>query len=560
METQQTFQVDDLLRMFRRRAWLVGFLAGGCFLAGIFIASILPNRYESYATLLVEPQTISERLVESGLATQSVSSRLHLIQMQILSRGRLSRIIDDLGLYAEESKTMTREEIIQMMRGQIRLVPVLPELDSQVASRQREVEINTFVLSFRHRSATTAAAVTNRLASDFIDEHIRERVQISGDTSEFIEAELGRLAQRIAEVEDRMAAVKSENTGRLPEDFVGNQRMLERALEGIRSAERELSTARSDESFYRQQALLSGAVVGPAGNALTPAGRLEALSVSLGSLKSRGLTDKHPDVVAAEAEIAALRVQIASARSDGEGEEGEEGEDAALSILQQSAQAEAQRAALRAEAAEAEIQRLRSQAGEMEARLAATPRVAERLAALEREHQHLFRSYQDFSSKRLEASVAANMERRQKGEQFRVLEAAFPAPSPVSPNRALIVVVGLLVGVALGGGLAVAMEATDSSFHRARNLQEAFRIPVLAAVPPVLLASDRTLRRRKNLRMAVLAGAVTGVVLVASVLGNWRVNGMPSSVQSLFGEEEQVAPEPPRGQAPADSPPAAGRS
>jgi polysaccharide biosynthesis transport protein len=557
METQQTFQVDDLLRMFRRRAWLVGFLAGGCFLAGVFIASILPNRYESYATLLVEPQTISERLVEAGLSTQSVAGRLHLIQMQILSRGRLSRIIDDLGLYAEESKTMTREEIIQMMRGQIRLVPVLPELDSQVASRQREVEINTFVLSFRHRSATTAADVTNRLASDFIDEHIRERVQISGDTSEFIEAELGRLAQRIAEVEDRMAAVKSENTGRLPEDFVGNQRMLERALEGIRSAERELSTARSDESFYRQQALLSGAVAGPAGNALTPAGRLEALSVSLGSLKSRGLTDKHPDVVAAEAEIAALRAQIASGANDAEGEEAG---DAALSILQQSAQAEAQRAALRAEAAEAEIQRLRSQAGEMEARLAATPRVAERLAALEREHQHLFRSYQDFSSKRLEASVAANMERRQKGEQFRVLEAAFPAPSPVSPNRALIIVVGLLVGVALGGGLAVAMEATDSSFHHARNLQEAFRIPVLAAVPPVLLASDRTLRRRKNLRMAVLAGAVTGVVLVASVLGNWRVNGMPSSVQSLFGEEEQVAPEPPRGQAPADSPPAAGRS
>jgi polysaccharide biosynthesis transport protein len=543
MEMQQTFQIDELMQMLRRRALLVGAVAGGLLLLAIFIAAILPNRYESYATLLVEPQTISERLVEAGLSTQSVSSRLHLIQMQILSRGRLSRIIGDLGLYAEESKAMTREEVIGMMRDQIRLVPVVPELGDPTTRRQREVEINTFVLSFRHRSPTVAAAVTNRLANDFIEEHIRERVQISGDTSEFIEAELNRLAQRIAEVEDRLAAVKSENAGRLPEDMPGNQRMLERALETIRAAEREVAAARSDESFYRQQSLLTGAVAGP-GGAMTPAGRLEMLQLQLGGLRSRGLTDKHPDVVATQVEIAALGERIEAGAN-------EESEAGARSLVQQSAEAEAQRAALRAASAEAEIQRLREQAGEFEARLAATPRVAERLAALEREHRHLFASYQDYSAKQLDASVAANMERRQKGEQFRVLEAAFPAPSPISPNRPLIIVVGLLLGAVLGGGLAVVLEATDSSFHRARSLQEAFRIPVLAAVPPVLLASDRALQRRRQLRLAVMATAVTALVLVASVLGNWQVNGAPSGIESLFGSGQETAPASPRGQAPS---------
>jgi polysaccharide biosynthesis transport protein len=544
MEMQQTFQVDDLVQMLRRRALLVGALAGACLLAGIFVSAILPNRYESYATLLVEPQTISERLVEAGLSTQSVAGRLHLIQMQILSRGRLSRIIDDLGLYAEESKTMTREEVIAMMRGQVRLAPVLPDLGPAATSRRSEPELNTFVLTFRHRSPQVAADVANRLANDFIEEHIRERVQMSGDTSEFIEAELSRLAQRIAEVEDRIAAVKSENAGKLPDDFMGNQRIMERALEGIRSAERELAAARSDESFYRQQAMASVPLGGPGGLS-TPATRLEALQIQLGSLRSRGLTDKHPDVIHAETEIAALREQIA------EGAHAEEGEEVApVSLFQQSAQAEAQRAAQRAAAAEAEIQRLRTQAGEIEARLAATPRVAERLAALEREHRHLFNSYQDFSAKRLEASVAANMERRQKGEQFRVLEAAFPAPRPISPNRPLIVVVGLLLGLALGGGLAVVLEAMDSSFHRARSLQDAFRIPVLAAVPPVVLASDRALRRRKAVRLTVLATVVAGLVLVASVIGNWRVNGTPSAIQSLMGGGEQSAPAQPRGQVP----------
>ena len=61
--------------------------------------------------------------------------------------------------------------------------------------------------------------------------------------------------------------------------------------------------------------------------------------------------------------------------------------------------------------------------------------MAEQLEALEREYKHLFESYQEFSDKQLEAAVQANLERRQLGEQFRVLEAAFLAPAPTSPNR-----------------------------------------------------------------------------------------------------------------------------
>ena len=125
MDLEQGFRVEDLMGIARRRAFLIAMIAGAVFLAALFVASVLPNEYESHATLLVEPQTISERLVESGLPQREINSRLHLIQMQILSRGRLSRVIDDLGLYAEESREMTREEVIEMMRENIRLAPVL---------------------------------------------------------------------------------------------------------------------------------------------------------------------------------------------------------------------------------------------------------------------------------------------------------------------------------------------------------------------------------------------------------------------------------------------------
>jgi uncharacterized protein involved in exopolysaccharide biosynthesis len=640
MNPEQGPQLQDLAGMMRRRRGVAVVVAGGIFLASIFWAAVLPNVYEASTTLLVEPQSVSKRLVEAGLEGSELESRLHLMTMQILSRGRLSRIITDLDLYPEESKSMSREEVISLMRSFIHVEPVVPEL-AVTTGRDADFEINTFRLFFRSESPTTAAAVANRLANDFIDEHLKGRVQVSGDTSEFIEAELTRLSTRIAELETRIAEVKDANPGRLPEDQQTTHRLLERTLENLRNAERDLAIAESDETFYKQQ-VLAGGIQTPqqltperrlealelmvseyrgrgftekhpdvvsarleiaevetriaevkdanpgrlpddqqtthrlleralenlrnaerdlaiaesdeafykqqvlAGGAqapqqLTPERRLEGLELMASEYRSRGFTEKHPDVVSAQLEIAEVKAKIEDARRTGE----EAVADAGLSPAQENASAEQQRAHLRAVAARQDVERLNAQIAALNENLAATPRVAEQLSALEREYQHLFGSYQDFSGKRLEAAVAANMERRQKGEQFRILESAFPPPRPTSPNRLLIVVVGLFLGIGCGGALALLLEAVDSSFHGVRQLQTALRFPVLASIPGIVLESDRAAMRRRRIRNAVAAVAVTCVVLAGAVAGNWTVNGVPGFVAKLIPSEQGQAPAPP---------------
>ena len=543
MDAQNGFQLGQLRGILERRAMLIATVAGAFLLAAVFVAAIMPDEYSSRATLLIEPQTISETLVESNLQESDLNSRLHLIQMQILSRGRLSRVIDELDVYPEMSEQVTREEVIAYMREQIGVAPVLPELEAAAGIRNRNVEINTFVLAFRHRKAEMAAAVANRLANDFIEEHIRERVQTSGDTSEFIETELQRLQRRISDVESRIAAIKSDNAGRLPEDLDANQRLYDRALQAQRTLLRDLAIAESDEAFYRQQMLTGDAEFFKySNNELTPERRLEALKLALGEFKSRGFTDKHPDVIRARAEMAEVEERVANAKPT------EEGGDGNLTIAQQNAQAEAQRAALRAQSSRSELANVESQITDMEQRLAQTPRVAEQLGNLEREHEHLFESIQEFAGKRLEAGVAADMERRQKGERFRVLEAAIPEPNPASPNRPVIVVAGLMLGLLLGGGLAILIEAADSSYHDTRSLQDRVRIPVLASVPDVVLESDRAAKRRRRFRQLLAAGVVTGGVLVAAIAGNWWVNGVPGAISGLVGGgSEAAAPAAPSG-------------
>jgi len=522
MDSEQGIQLDDVKQILRRRSRLVLVVAAAGLLVATFIAAVLPNEYSSHATLLIEPQSISEKFVESNLSQTDLNNRLHLISMQILSRGRLSKVIDEFSVYPELEDEMTREEIIEYMRGRIAVAPVLSDLESRAGARSADFQITTFQLAYRHRNRDVAAAVANRLANDFVEEHIKERAQMSGDTSEFIEAELQRLSARIGDLEERIATVKSQNIGRLPEDLPSNQNTYERLIENVRDTQRELAIALSDEAFYRQQVLAGGARL-PTED--SPERRMETMRLFLNEARARGLTDKHPDVVKVRQEIAQLEQERAEAKPD----------ETTFSIAQENARAEQQRAGLRAESARKDLERLQAHVKDVETRMAETPRVAEQLAALEREYEHLSESYQQYSAKRLEAGVAADMERRQKGEKFRVLEAAIPGANPASPNRPVILVLGLVLGILAGSGLGLLAEVTDLSFHDPRSLQSRLGIPVLAALPPVMLESDRALTRARRVRTVFGAVVVTGVVLVGSLAGNWIVNGPPGPLARLVG-------------------------
>ena len=176
--------------------------------------------------------------------------------------------------------------------------------------------------------------------------------------------------------------------------------------------------------------------------------------------------------------------------------------------------------------------------------------MAEQLEGLEREYKHLFESYQEFSNKQLEATVQANLERRQLAEQFRVLEVAYMAPGPTSPNRSVIVILGVMFALAMGGAVGILLEAIDPSVHTARQLQASLRIPVLAAIPQIWLESDRAAQRRGRMRTALAMVAVGVFGLVGGAVNYVWVNGVS---RGAVAEEGVAAP--PAVAAPAGAPP-----
>ena len=139
------------------------------------------------------------------------------------------------------------------------------------------------------------------------------------------------------------------------------------------------------------------------------------------------------------------------------------------------------------------------------------------MAELTRDYTTLQAAYTNLLAKKEDSQIAANLERRQIGEQFKLLDPARLPERPFSPNRQQINTFGLVGGIVVGLALVVLLEMRDSSFKSDEEVFDVLSLPVLAVVP--LMQSKPERRRAMKLRLALHTGcAMTVVTCLALVV------------------------------------------
>jgi len=158
-------------------------------------------------------------------------------------------------------------------------------------------------------------------------------------------------------------------------------------------------------------------------------------------------------------------------------------------------------------------QRLRASIAAYQMRLENTPKREQEFQGLSREYESAKQLYESLGKRYEEAQLAESMEQRQKGEQFRILDAAVPSNVPAAPNRLKLFVMSLVLSLGLGGGALLLAEMLDTSFHSTAELRRFSIVPVLVSIPRIVTEADRK-RQQRRFRLAA-AGAVLGLILLA---------------------------------------------
>jgi uncharacterized protein involved in exopolysaccharide biosynthesis len=171
---------------------------------------------------------------------------------------------------------------------------------------------------------------------------------------------------------------------------------------------------------------------------------------------------------------------------------------------------------------ESEAARLKATIDDYRAKIEAVPARESELVELTRDYSTLQTTYESLLAKHEDSKLAADLERRQIGEQFRILDPASLPEKPYNEMQRLgFMGSGAAAGLVLGLLLIGVIELRDSSFSREEEVFRALSLPVLALVPEMVPESAKRMRHRRALALDV-AGVLV-LIGSAAVLVIWGV-------------------------------------
>jgi len=486
-QPEKTLNIQGLLAIISRRKWYIILPLVCCVLISFGIYKYLPKIYRATTLILVQAQSIPENFVQSTIA-DSVANRLSTISQEIQSRTRLEKVIQEFNLYADLRDSVPMEVLVEKMRKGI---------DVKVQDEKSERMKNSFTISFEGEEPRTVMMVTNKLASLFIDENVKVRELQAEDTSEFISKELLKTEDQLKRKEQDMRAFKERHMGQLPQQIEANLRILEQLQQLLRTVNEKIRAAEDRSMVFRgqmEQMKKPEPPIYPPSNPedlssqRTPEDQLYLLKKELAVAQTK-LKETHPDMIDLKRKIAALESQLEDS-SNAPREGG--GTGARNSPPRMSPDAERlyaqfteqyKSSLLEVKRLKEEEKNLKEQMNLYQRRIEDTPKREQELLLLTRDYDQLRSRYQSLLDKEMQAKMAENLERGQKGIQFKILDPAVLPEKPVKPDRNKIFLVGAFVGLVIGLGLTWFRESLDQSFRTATDLEDFLGVPVLARVP-----------------------------------------------------------------------------
>ena len=522
METSQK-TLNDYVDILKRRKWTLIIPALTFFVAAAAIALSLPPIYKSTSTILVEEQEIPAEFV-TATVTSFAEQRIQTINQRIMSYTRLIGIINRLNLYPDLRDQWTTEEIAEKMREDIHFESMSVDVVDRRTGRPTTATI-AFTLSYEGKNPDTVQRVTDVLTSLFLQENLEVRERQTKETSMFIEEEMKKVQVNLNELDAEMAAFKAKHINELPSLLQLNLQSLHTMESSITRLNERLGVLKERKEYLETQL----AVISP-NLEQEQRSRMEELKLQLAYLKSR-FSDEYPDVIKVKAELVEIEKDKSLRNDESELTDNRPDNPAYITLASQLAGIKSD-----IDSIKRQIMGFTQKVSQYRHRIEATPKVEEEYNSLLIEQENTRAKYSDLMRKLMEARVAYGLEKDQKGERFTLIEPARLPKKPHKPNRVVILLIGVVLGIGAGCGVAYLKESSDQTVRNSDTLTLATSFPVLVTIPEITNKRD-TIRTRKK-RIYLMTGLALFIfislvgfhylvmdlnIVWASVIGNGRI-------------------------------------
>jgi len=493
MIANRTLDFDDYLRMVRRHVVVLLISPVLALIAGFLISFGIPQKFTSASLVGVEPQTVNLMpnapwIQVRSITAPSLRERMMTLQQTVLSHNQLQRLVSHLSL-AKDGKNA--EAIIADIQNNVIIAEAQPlgtpppGEGSTGPPKAPPTEPSAFSISVTADSRQDAQQICRGITSMLLLENLKSREQQAMSTSDFLTQQLADAKNDLDEKEKKVAAFKSQYLGQLPTDVDNNLRILGE-LKSQLDADTELLNRMQQDKSYAQSLLAQQLSAWKSSQIFRTSEaieqRLAVLQTQLLALRSQ-YTDDHPEVIKTEQDIVALEAKekefrALSAQKDGKAETDVKEPPEIRQLRDQIHQNEAVIAQTTEEQKE-----LQEKIDEYQSRLTLSPKVEQEYKELTRDDDTAHQIYNSLVVSRSQSEIQTDLERRQEGEQLRLLDdASVPGP-PSFPDRRKFALYGLAAGLTFAVGIALLSEFRDKAIRDEKDVQAGLKLPMLTNIP-----------------------------------------------------------------------------
>ncbi|MEQ1509628.1 MAG: chain-length determining protein [Sphingopyxis sp.] len=471
-----------------QRRWLAMAVAWGLCLLGWLVVALIPNSYESRAKIQIE---INDLVPDASSNPLDQQRRFDQLGAAIVSTRNFEQVAVASGMIDRAADQATRASAANQLKRATKITTT-PDNNLEIA----------VTLGGGGRSNAESAALVTRVVESMIavfrDEQIRGGAASAQQTIRFLDAQITEVQTKLAQAESVRAGFEARNLGLLP--GAGSPAMrLESARAELSQIDTQLISVSSQLAATPQSISLPSL---PATGFGVARQQLASAQMELAGMRARGLTEAHPDVIALQSTIAALRAQ--AAREPVGGSSGGSQANPAYAGLA------AQRAALQ------------SRRGQLAGEIASITSLRTREPAAAAEYERLNREYNVFKdqndrlvARREQVRLRGAAESTADAVRVEILDEPTSPTTPSAPNKPLLLLAVLLAGLGGGTAAAFAISQIQTTYPTAARLASASGLPVIGSVTEQLTDELRASRRVRLQRFA-MAGA--GLAIFCAVL------------------------------------------